>query len=64
MDQRYVELPFDTDGTPDSVTITAPSGPPILNRPPSYIAAPLGFYMMFLVTNGGVPSVAQFVQFK
>jgi hypothetical protein len=62
MDQRYIELPFDTQGTADSVTITAPSGPPTFPRPPGYLPAPRGYYMMFLVSSSGVPSVAQFVQ--
>jgi hypothetical protein len=46
------------------VTFVAPSGPPTYPPPSNYLAAPLGFYMLFLVTNTGVPSVAQFVEFK
>jgi len=52
MDQRLVELSFTlTDATTLSVT-----GPPNGN------VAPPGFYMLFLLNNAGVPSVARFVQ--
>jgi hypothetical protein len=60
MDQRYIELPF-VDGSVDSVTFTAPIGPP--GTVGSGPTAPLGYYMMFLVTDTGIPSVAQFVRF-
>lgn len=59
MDQQYVELPFIDDGL--FVTITAPSGPPGSAGPGP--KAPLGYWMLFLVTNTGTPSVAQFVRF-
>jgi hypothetical protein len=51
MDQREVGLAF-TSGT-GTLTVTAP--------PNGYIAPP-GYYMLFLVSNTGVPSVATFIQ--
>jgi len=50
-DQRMIGLSF-TAGT-GSLTVTAP---------PNGNIAPPGFYMLFLINNLGVPSVAQFVQ--
>jgi hypothetical protein len=51
MDQRYVELRFDQSGT-DLLTIEAPPDPHV---------APPGFYMLFLLSEAGVPSEAVFV---
>ena len=51
MDQRLVELSF-TVGN-GSLTVTAP---------PNGNIAPPGYYMLFLLNNSGVPSVASFVQ--
>jgi hypothetical protein len=51
MDQRYVELSFSKDG--GQLSIASPAGPTI---------APPGFYMLFLVSSTGVPSVARIVQ--
>lgn len=51
MDQRLVRLAF-TAGT-DTLTATAP---------PNGNIAPPGYYMLFLLNNAGVPSVARFVQ--
>jgi hypothetical protein len=51
MDQREVGLSF-TAGT-GSLTVTAP---------PNSNIAPPGYYMLFLLNNSGVPSVANFVQ--
>jgi hypothetical protein len=51
MDQRYVELRFDQNGT-DRLTVEAP---------PDRHVAPPGFYMLFLLSEGGVPSEAKFV---
>jgi hypothetical protein len=51
MDQRLVELSFTAqDG---SLTVTAP---------PDGNIAPPGYYMLFIMDNSGVPSVAPFVQ--
>ena len=51
MDQRLVELSF----TPDigSISVTAP---------PNGNIAPPGYYMLFILNNSGVPSIAKFVQ--
>ncbi len=51
MDQRLVELSF-TAGN-GSITVTAP---------PNGNIAPPGYYMLFLLNNSGVPSIAPFVQ--
>ncbi len=61
MDQRYVKLEVIGDLTTSTVvTFKSPDGPPGA----AGVAAPLGYWMIFLVTNTGVPSVAQFVQFQ
>jgi hypothetical protein len=51
MDQRYVELEISQMET-SRLTVVAP--------PDAYIAPP-GYYMLFLLNDEGVPSVAQFV---
>jgi len=51
MDQRLVGLSF----TPGSGALTV-TGPPTKN------IAPPGYYLLFLINNAGVPSVAKFVQ--
>src|SRR5439155_943750 len=51
MDQREVEMSF-TAGT-GALTVTAP---------PNGNIAPPGYYMLFILNNSGVPSVATFVQ--
>jgi hypothetical protein len=51
MDQRYVGLSFSAGSA--SLTVTAP---------PNSSIAPPGFYMMFLLNNAGVPSIAAMVQ--
>jgi Domain of unknown function (DUF1929)/Legume lectin domain/Glyoxal oxidase N-terminus/Chitobiase/beta-hexosaminidase C-terminal domain/PKD domain len=51
MDQRYVGLSF-----------TAGSGVLNVTGPPNGSIAPPGYYMLFLVNNAGVPSVAKIVQ--
>jgi len=51
MDQREVEMSF-TSGT-GALTVTAP---------PNGNIAPPGYYMLFILNNSGVPSVATFVQ--
>ncbi len=64
MDQRYVELPLTDGGPPGTVVFNAPDGPPTTPpTPPGYLAAPLGYYMIFVLTNTGIPSEAEFVQF-
>src|SRR5262249_61861516 len=51
MDQRMLSLSF-TKGA-GALTVTAP---------PNANVAPPGYYMLFIVDNNGVPSVAPFVQ--
>jgi hypothetical protein len=51
MEQRLVGLAF-----------TASSGALTVSLPPNSNVAPPGYYMLFLVNNAGVPSVASFVQ--
>jgi hypothetical protein len=51
MDQRLVGLTF----TPGSGALT-------VTGPPSGNIAPPGYYMLFLIDNAGVPSIAKFVQ--
>lgn len=51
MDQRDVVLSF-----------TAGSGTLTVTAPPNGNIAPPGYYMLFLLNNAGVPSVAMFVQ--
>ena len=50
MDQRYVGMSF-----------TAGSGTLTVTAPPNSNIAPPGYYMLFLINNQGVPSVAPFV---
>ena len=52
MEQRYVPLAFTQTGS-TSLSLTAPSEPNI---------APPGYYMLFLVDAGGVPSLGRFVR--
>jgi hypothetical protein len=49
--QRYIKLPI-TGRTPDRIHVGAPANGNI---------APPGFYMLFILDAGGVPSVAHFV---
>jgi Galactose oxidase-like, Early set domain/Glyoxal oxidase N-terminus len=51
MDQREVETSF--TGGSGALTVTAP---------PNGNIAPPGYYMLFILNNSGVPSVAKFVQ--
>ena len=51
MDQRMIGLSF-----------TASGGLLTVNEPPSGNIAPPGYYMLFVVNNAGVPSIANFVQ--
>ena len=51
MDQRMVGLSFVASG-----------GVLTINEPPSGNIAPPGYYMLFLLNNAGVPSIASFVQ--
>src|SRR4029077_13338536 len=51
MEQRVVGLPFAKNS--GTLTVTSPPSPNI---------APPGYYMLFLLNNAGVPSIATFVQ--
>src|SRR5215475_4120050 len=51
MDQRLVELSF-----------TAGNGSLSVTSPPNGNIAPPGYYMLFLLNNSGVPSIASFIQ--
>jgi galactose oxidase-like protein len=51
-DQRYVDLSYQPDGA-GGLTATAPPGP---NH------APPGWYMLFILSSAGVPSVASWVK--
>ena len=53
MDQRYVGLSF---------TFTPGSGVLNVTAPPNGNIAPPGYYMLFILNNAGVPSVASMVQ--
>jgi len=50
-DQRFLELGFQRGS--DSITVQAPANANL---------APPGYYMLFLINNAGVPSVAAFVR--
>jgi hypothetical protein len=52
-DQRFIELSFDR--TASGLTVAAPTGP---------AAAPPGYYMLFLLSRDGVPSVARVVRLR
>jgi hypothetical protein len=52
MSQRYLALSFTANAS--SLTVTSP-----LNRN----LAPPGIYMLFIINQDGVPSVASFVRF-
>ena len=52
-DQRLVGMSF-TSG-PGRLTVTAP---------PNHNIAPPGYYMLFLVNNSGVPSLASSIQLQ
>jgi hypothetical protein len=62
-DQRYVQVPFSVEGT-GSVVATMPVSRPSSALPPNSLAAPRGWYMLFLVSNLGVPSVAQWINLQ
>jgi hypothetical protein len=52
---------FDMDQRLVGMTFTAGSGTLTLTAPPNGNIAPPGYYMLFLINNHGVPSVARFV---
>ncbi|MGA9800313.1 MAG: IPT/TIG domain-containing protein, partial [Terriglobales bacterium] len=52
---------FDMDQRLVGMTFTAGSGTLTVTAPPNGKIAPPGYYMLFLINNNGVPSVAPFV---
>ena len=52
---------FDMDQRMLGMTFTAGSGTLTMTAPPNGNIAPPGYYMLFLINNSGVPSVASFV---
>ena len=65
-DQRYLELAIVGFSLPpsQSVLVLPPAGAPGSSADPDFSSGPPGFYMLFLVTDAGVPSVAQWVRLK
>jgi hypothetical protein len=59
MEQRMVKLSF-TPGPNNTLTVTAP--PSVNSSPSGANIAPPGYYMLFVLNNLGVPSVATFIQ--
>jgi PKD repeat protein len=53
---------FDMEQRMVGLTFTQGSGALTVTGPPNGNIAPPGYYMLFLINNAGVPSVAQFVQ--
>jgi len=53
---------FDMDQRAVSLSFTAASGTLTVTGPPNGNIAPPGYYMLFLLNNAGVPSVASIVQ--
>jgi Domain of unknown function (DUF1929)/Glyoxal oxidase N-terminus/PKD domain len=53
---------FDMDQRMVGLTFTVGSGVLTVTGPPTQNIAPPGYYMLFLVNNAGVPSIANFVQ--
>ena len=65
-DQRCVQLTVQTVPGSSQIQLWTTLGIPQKNTPntPSENRAPKGYYMMFLVTNAGVPSVAHWVKLQ
>lgn len=64
MDQRYVELEeATTPPPPNTITVKTPPAPTGGTTQGS-IVAPAGWYMMFLISNTGTPSIAAWVQLQ
>jgi len=53
-EQRLIDLPFTTTG-PDAIELTLPDNPNL---------APPGWYMVFVVSTGGVPSKARWLHLQ
>jgi hypothetical protein len=65
-DQRYVAmemLPPVEGGPPGVLTVVAPKRPGFTSSP-SEVAAPPGYYMLWVVTSTGIPSVAAWIRLQ
>lgn len=62
MDQRYVEL-VEQPGTPppNTIVVKTPPQPSTTATTQGSVVTPSGWYMMFLISNTGKPSIAQWV---
>jgi hypothetical protein len=65
-DQRYVQLEAAVGESSDTLDVQPPPYPPGGNPVPhpNNLSCLPGFYMLFVVTDGGVPSVATWVQLQ
>jgi hypothetical protein len=65
MDQRYVELVEPpTVPPPNTIMVTTPPTPNPIGTAQGSVIAPPGWYMMFLVSNTGTPSIAAWVNLQ
>ena len=55
--QRYVPLVFEVDQAAQAPTL-------IVEAPTDGTLAPPGYYMLFLISDDGVPSVAKYVRLE
>ncbi len=65
MDQRYVELEIVSvfpPPPPNTISVKTPPGPNPFGITQGSVVAPHGWYMMFLISNTGKPSIAQWVR--
>ncbi len=65
MDQRYVELEQVIGGTtppPNTIRVKTPPIPVPAGTSQDSVVAPPGWYMMFLISSTGTPSIAQWVR--
>lgn len=65
MDQRYVELMEATPTPPPlTITITTPPTPNPTGTTQGSVVTPSGWYMLFLISNTGTPSIGEWVQLQ
>ena len=65
-EQRVLELSFTVSGA-TTLSVTAPDGrvhPYGMGGGHTHAIAPRGYYMLFILNNSGVPSVAKFIQLR
>lgn len=53
-----------TGSPPNTITVRTPPTPSITGTAQGAIVAPPGWYMMFLISNTGKPSVAKWVRLQ